>query len=318
MLLFLFMPENIFETTEKNAESRSESVSPSADKWSEGSVSYKGAEYVYNTGIKTYLFMGVDRPGIVSRAEDGISGGQSDVMFLLLVDKSNEKLKVIAINRNTMCLVDVYDEEDNYQGQNMFQLCLQHAYGDGMGISCRRTVEAVERLFYNIPISGYIALNMDGMKLLNRSVGGVTIQVEEDYTTRDGMYSFQAGETRTLTDDEAYAYIRSRDINEFASADARLARQINYMNAFIEQMKAQMAAGPGKAASVYKSIEDYTVASIDAVNLLEKIADYSFEEADMLSIPGKTKMGSQFEEYHIDEGAFYDLVMDVFYVESGN
>jgi LCP family protein required for cell wall assembly len=244
-----------------------------------------------------------------------MSGGQSDVMFLLVVDNEAGKLKVIAINRNTMCLVDTYDRNGTYIGQEISQLCLQHAYGDGMGTSCRRSVEAVERLFYNIPVSGYIAMNLDGIKPLNHSVGGVTVTVEEDYTTANGNYEFRAGETVTLSDDEAYAFIRSRDLDEFASADARLARQISYLNAMIGQMKEQMAARPGKAASIYKAVEDYTVASIDAVSLAEKISDYGFEDEDMLKVPGETRMGSQFEEYHIDEGAFYDLIMDVFYTE---
>lgn len=318
MAVMLFLPE--VPDTAGPAESAAEASGSAGgtkgkDKWSEGDVTYNGKTYRYNTSIKSYLFMGVDREGSVTKAKDSISGGQSDVMFLLVVDKAAERIKTIAINRNTMCLVDVYSEDGTYQGPSISQLCLQHAYGDGMGLSCRRTVEAVERLFYNIPISGYIAMNLDGIRPLNHSVGGVTLTVEEDYTAANGKYEFRAGETVKLSDDEAYVFIRSRDLYEFASADARLARQVSYMNALVGQLKDQMAASPGKAASVYKAVEDYTVASIDAVSLAEKIAGYSFTEEDMLQLPGKTRMGTQFEEYHIDEEAFFELLLDVFYTE---
>jgi anionic cell wall polymer biosynthesis LytR-Cps2A-Psr (LCP) family protein len=124
--------------------------------------------------------MGIDRYGPVTKAENEISGGQSDGMFLLVCDKSKQKMSVIAINRNTMTDVEVYDEEGNLRGTYQRQICLQHAYGDGMRVSCLRSVDAVSNLFYDIPISGYLSLNMDGISLMNDAVGGVTLEILQD------------------------------------------------------------------------------------------------------------------------------------------
>ena len=43
--------------------------------------------------------------------------------------------------------LDVYDEDGVYMGQYTKQITLQHGYGDGMELSCERSVAAVSRLF---------------------------------------------------------------------------------------------------------------------------------------------------------------------------
>ena len=89
-------------------------------------------------------------------------------------------LSIIAVNRNAMALVDVYDEDGVYMGQYTKQITLQHGYGDGMELSCERSVAAVSRLFYNLPISGYAAINMGAIPALNDAVGGVQVTVLDD------------------------------------------------------------------------------------------------------------------------------------------
>ena len=124
--------------------------------------------------------MGVDKSGEVTEGENGIDGGQSDAMFLFVTDSKKESISVIPINRNTMTLVDVYDKAGFFIGQAELQICLQHGYGDGMRSSCLRTVDTVSRLFDDIPISGYLSLNMDAIPILNDALGGVTVEVMDD------------------------------------------------------------------------------------------------------------------------------------------
>lgn len=320
MAVMLFMPGDTepVRPAEESVSAETESTGGNKDKWAEGVVTYNGKNYKYNTSVKTYLFMGIDREGPVTKVGPDENGGQADVLFLLVVDGKSESMKVIAINRNTMAQIDLYDDEGKHLGTGMGQICLQHAYGDGMGQSCRRTVTAVSRLFEGIPISGYIAMNLDGIRPMNHSVGGVTVTIEEDYTTGDGAYTFKAGETRKLTDDEAYVFIRSRDTGAFASADARLRRETLYMNAFLTQFRDAMRKSVGKAASLFKAVESYTVASIDAVSLAEKIYDYAYTDEDMLTPEGETVMDAEgvFEEFHPDPEAMKALIFDVFYVEA--
>ncbi len=58
------------------------------EKWQEGVVAYQGKEYLYNTDIKTYLMMGVDINGPVQQSSDYTQGGQSDALFLLVVNNT--------------------------------------------------------------------------------------------------------------------------------------------------------------------------------------------------------------------------------------
>ena len=85
-------------------------------------------------------------------------GGQSDALFLLVVNNKTEQLQVISINRNTMADIELCDEEGIDMGPLKTQICLQHAFGDGKRLSCSKTVDAVSGLFQNIPISGYLAM----------------------------------------------------------------------------------------------------------------------------------------------------------------
>lgn len=283
------------------------------EKWQEGTVSYNGQCYRYNTAIKTYLFMGIDKSGIVTEAEDGISGGQSDAMFLLVTDAKAQKLSVIAINRNTMTMIDVYDKDNNFIGQAKRQICLQHGYGDGMRISCLRSVDAVSRLFYNLPISGYLSLRMEAVPMLNDAVGGVTVTVLEEMENEELGVSLKKGETVTLDGNEAYVYLRSRDTDEFDSATRRLEREQQYLIGFLSQVKRMASAGERAVAQLYDSVSDYMVSNIDFASFVAETKDYAFDASSMYSVPGETTMGEQFEEYYVDDDALYQMVIDIFY-----
>jgi LCP family protein required for cell wall assembly len=258
--------------------------------------------------------MGIDVDGKVQKAADGMSGGQSDAMFLLVCDSGNEKMSVIAINRNTMTDVDVYDEDSNYVGTYNLQICLQHAYGDGMRVSCIRSVNTVSSLFYNIPISGYVALNLDGIPILNDSVGGVTVQVMEDISNSSKGVDLHEGDIVTLNGNEAYSYLRYRDTTEFASADARLNRQMEYMGAFFKQAKATVNSSDA-AMDIYDSLEDYMVTSLDFSKLFDELLDYGLDDSDIYSLQGETIKATTFEEFHVDEDALYELILQIFYNE---
>lgn len=277
---------------------------------SENYISYNGQRYQHNDHLRTYLYMGIDKDGPVTEAEDSVSGGQSDAMFLIVVDSEKKTISVLSINRNTMTDVDVYDKDGNFVETRKLQICLQHGFGDGMRTSCQRSVDAVSNLLYGEPVSGYIAMNMDAMPMMNDSVGGVTVEVLDDLTSPSRNVSLHKGETVTLNGDEAYVYLRSRDINEFDSATERLNRQMQYIQAFVKQAKSKDAA---TLVSAYDAITDYIVTNVDVPNLVNKLTTYEFDDSRMYTIPGETQMGEQYEEYHVDEDALYQVMLDIFY-----
>ncbi|MBR3171025.1 MAG: LCP family protein [Lachnospiraceae bacterium] len=284
-----------------------------ADKWSEGIVTYNNQRYRYNNKIRTYLFMGIDTDEPVHKAEDGISGGQADALFLIVIDKSHEKLSLISIHRNLMTTVKMYNREGEYTGDAELQICLQHGYGDGERLSCQRTVDCVSNLFYGIPIHGYVSLNMGGIGLLNDALGGVELTVMQDLNVQGRNVRLTAGETKVLNGDEAYVYVRSRDTSQFDSASDRLARQEQYLNKMVPVLLKRIKRA-SSAVSVYGASEDYIFSNIDYNRLADEIDDVTYDSSEgMLEIPGEVVMGEQLEEFYADDEGLYQLILDVFY-----
>ena len=207
------------------------------EKWQEGVVAYQGKEYLYNTDIKTYLMMGVDIDGPVQQSSDYTQGGQSDALFLLVVNNKTEQLQVISINRNTMADIELCDEEGIDMGPLKTQICLQHAFGDGKRLSCSKTVDAVSGLFQNIPISGYLAMNMGGIPQMNDAVGGVEVTVQQDISFPKAGVNLKKGQKVTLNGTQAYYYLHGRDTEEYDSATKRLQREEQYIVAYMDKLK---------------------------------------------------------------------------------
>ena len=303
------------ETTNQTIDSSGAAMTGNVEKWQEGTIEYNGKHYRYNNYIRSYLLMGIDSDDPVETAKDGVSGGQSDAMFLLVVDAENETLSIISINRNTMTAVDVYDEEGNGLGIYQAQICTQHGFGDGKKLSCTRTVSAVKNLFYNIPISGYMSINMGAIPILNDAIGGVEVEVLEDIYYPSQNVSLTEGDVVTLNGQEAYCYVRGRDTNDFDSATDRLHRDEQYLINFMNQLKTYAGGNAEVAADIYESVSDYAVSSVDFAALAKDVIGYEFSEDIMYTIPGETVMGDKYEEYHVDEEEFYDLIIDIFYNE---
>lgn len=291
----------------------------SASAWQPGWIRYDGKTYAYNSNLLTFLVLGIDSMDEVHEAEDGLSGGQSDAMFFLILDPDNKDIKIIAINRNTMTDIDVYNEEGVYVGTGEAQICLQHGFGDGLEESCVRTVKTVKNLFHELPINGYISINMGAIPTVNDTVGGVTLKVEYDLPAAGQYRSLRKGDTVTLSGDDAYWYTQHRDINDDFSANERLERQLQYLIELIPALQDKVKEDPKSIASVYNALSPYMVTDIglnEAVYLGNEAAQYSFDSANIYQMKGESIIGrSGFEEFIYDEDGLYDLIIDVFYTE---
>lgn len=291
----------------------------SASAWQPGWIRYDGKTYAYNTNLLTFLVLGIDSMDEVHEAEDGLSGGQSDAMFFLILDPDNKDIKIIAINRNTMTDIDVYNEEGVYVGTGEAQICLQHGFGDGLEESCVRTVKTVKNLFHELPINGYISINMGAIPTVNDTVDGVTLKVKYDLPAYGQYRSLRKGDTVTLSGDDAYWYTQHRDINDDFSANERLERQLQYLIEFIPSLQERVKEDPKSIASVYNALSPYMVTDIglnEAVYLGNEAAQYSFDSANIYQMKGESIIGrSGFEEFIYDEDGLYDLIIDVFYTE---
>ncbi len=285
-------------------------------RWQEGWVKYQDGIYAYKEEILTFLVMGIDKGSDVKESSGGINGGQADALFLAVLDPGEKAIKVIGINRNTMADIDFYNEEGAYLSTASAQIAIQHGFGNGMEESCERQVKAVRRLFYNLPIHGYAAINMSAIPTMNDAVGGVEVKVLEDLTRVDK--NLIKDEDVHLSGKSAFWYVKYRDTNEFASADMRLERQKQYLNGFIGAAKQAVKKDLGTALELYSAVSGQMVTdiSLDEVAYLAPIvADYRFDPEGFYMMEGKTVMGEEYEEFYVDEKALYEMILDVFYEE---
>lgn len=282
----------------------------------EGFIYRNGKKYRQNEEIYTILCMGIDTSDTVSEEGGKMgTGGQSDANFLLVLDETNKKMSVIAIPRDTITDIDIYDAFGQYFDTVEEHLALQYAYGDGGKLSCELSEKAVSNLLYNIPINAYVSINMDAIQVLNKLVGGVTVEVTDDIS--NSFASLKAGDTVTLNEKQAYLYVRSRDCKEDFSAQQRLERQKNYLISFIGEAIKDTKSDITFPLKVFNSIADYMITDISAseVTYLATVAmGCSFSADHFYAVPGKQQKGAYYEEYRVDDDALYDLMLELFYL----
>ncbi len=283
-------------------------------RWQDGWVKYQDTIYRYNQDILTFLIMGIDKNSDAVAVEEGTNGGQADALFLTAMNPKDGSVKIIGINRNTMTDIDIYNEEGAYISTTTAQIAVQHGFGDGMQKSCEYQKKAVRRLFYNLPIHGYAAVNMSAIPMINDAVGGVNVMVLEDLTKAD--QSLVKDNYVHLTGDSAFWYVKYRDTDIFGSADMRLVRQKQYLTNWVNTSEQEIRKDISVVLDLYNAISPQMVTDIsldEAAYLASILPGYRFDDKNFYIMEGETVMGEEFEEFYPDEDALYGLILDVFY-----
>jgi LCP family protein required for cell wall assembly len=301
------------ETVEPVIQQTEAVTTKEAVKWQDGWVKYNGGIYAYKENLMSFLVMGIDKNLPEKVDEQSLEGGQADVLVLLVLDPDEKRIDMIPINRNSMVDVDVFDADGRNLYSQKAQIAVQHGVGDGLEKSCEYQVNAVSKLFYQLPIHGYAALNMEGIIPLNDAVGGVDVVVPENYDS--GEYTFTEGETVHLEGEQAYIFLRDRD-NEVGGADRRLSRHEAYLTALVGKVYNEIKNDPLSFMSVYNAISQYTVSNISSSELAylaTEASGFSYDEDSVHEIKGSTVKGELYDEFYIDDDALEELIMDVFY-----
>ena len=171
---------------------------------------------------------------------------------------------------------------------------------------------AVSNLLYGMEIDHYVSLTMDGVALLNDLVGGVPVEVLDDFSGIDD--SLVQGETVTLRGRQALTYVRSRGGLEDSTNLHRMERQRQYLASLQQQLKRAAQADSQFSLDALLQLNEYLVSdcTIDQLSGLgEDLAAYNV--GDILTTPGEAKVGEEYMEFTVDEDALQQLVMDIFY-----
>ena len=281
-------------------------------------VEHNGVAYVVRENVINILCIGIDKEGEMNGPDySGNSRGQADAIFLVSLDLDEHDIRVISVPRDTMVTLELYDIWGNSLGVKEGQIALQYAYGDGLIESGLLMVSRVYEVFGNIPIHGFVALDLECIIPINDAIGGVELTMDEDYTMLDP--AFVEGATVRLLGEQAVHFVRTRDTEIPGSAYTRVERQKSYVTAFVEQAKQAVKKNLTLPATLFEELKDYMITDLDAVKityLATEVVNYSFSPEHMYVLTGEIRNNTGWEEFYPDEEALWQLKIDLFYEEA--
>lgn len=271
----------------------------------QGTIEYDGRRWRLNKDIVTVCFIGYD-----NTADGEYKGGQSDTILVIALNTATGEAKAINIPRDSMVTVDAYSG-DSYAGQTTEQICLQYSYGDGGHRSSELTASTVSRLFYNVPISYYFTLNINGVATLNDAVGGVTLTAVSDVPTA----GITEGEEVTLWGKDAQSYVQYRESDATGSL-GRQERQIQYVRAYISRVLELASSDPGKLLELYNAAQEFTFTNLgvdEFAFLADTMLSHGVSGLDVVQLEGEMARGDTYAEYTLDKDFLRQQVIETFY-----
>ncbi len=281
----------------------------------DGILRYEGKRYARKDQLETVLVLGLDKFDRPEDYEGYVNDQQADFLALLILDKAEKTCDVLYLNRDTMTTIRRLGVGGDEAGTFTGQLALAHTYGSGGSDSCLNAVKAVSGLLGGVRIHHYITLTMDAVGIVNDAVGGVTVEIMDDFTHIDP--AMIQGQTVTLQGDQALTYVRARSNMADASNLRRMERQQQYMDALYRSvMEKQQTDGEFLARTLLKISDSFM--SDCTVNQLDELADLLLEceMGTVTSLEGEAVAGERHVEFYPDADALKRTVIRLFYEEA--
>lgn len=270
-----------------------------------------GIAYFPRQDITVVLVTGIDQQGKVQPSGSYNNHGAADMVMLLILDDANQKYDVLYLNRDTMLTMPVLGLGGKPAGNYFGQLALSHTYGTGMEDSCENTRKAVSDFFMGVRIDHYVSMNMDAVSILTDAVGGVTVNVEEDFSAVDPTITMG---TIKLSGKQALHYVRTRkDVGDQLNL-SRIDRQQKFVDGFKAAFEQQADKNTEFFTSTMESVSEYLVTDCTMTifsDLYRSIKDYEFHQSYKLE--GVNVVGEKYYEFYADEEKLEDLTLELFY-----
>ena len=270
-----------------------------------------GVEYFPRQDITVLMVLGIDQLGPVTESGSYNNSGLADVISLLIFDETNQNCRILQLNRDTMVNVRVLGIGGKYAGTMYGQLALAHSYGSGLEDSCENTRETVSQFLYGLNIDYYMSMNMDAIRIMTDAVGGVQVEVKDDFSKIDP--SIQMGQM-VLNGQQAITFVRTRQNVADQMNLSRMQRHREFMNGLLEALQTKLDGDGAFALSLYESLDDYVVSDLSG-NVITSIADRygDYPLVEIVSPEGENTKGDQYMEFVVDEDKLDELILRLFY-----
>lgn len=305
VLVILYSGLRILESTvflkDQNSESNGESRL----------IEKNGVTYAPRNDITVIMLLGIDEYGPVKDSGSYNNTGEADMVALLIFDEATEKVNVLALNRDTMLEMPALGIGGKQAGTQYGQLALSHTFGSGLKDSCKNTETAVSDFLHNLDIDYYISMNMDTISILNDAVGGVTVEVVDDFSQVDP--SITKGKL-TLNGQQAVTYVQVRQNVSDQKNISRMNRQKAYMEGFLSVFKEKCQDDEFVSATFDEIspyvVTDFTTKSIS--NMINRYEEYTLGE--IVTPEGENVLKGEHYEFYADEAALEELILRLFYI----
>lgn len=288
------------------------SVPVSAGSRIEKHITIGGEERRLDPDISTLLLIGTDDME-QEQHEGHRSQAMADYLALAILNSREKTCTILQIDRNTMAEVPILGSDGKSIGTTTHQICYAYSYGDGLKQSCENTVNTVSQLLCDVPIDNYLSLTMGAIPILNDTVGGVTVTIEDDFTGIDD--TLVQGATVHLMGEHAYNFVHERmRMPGDDSNTSRMRRQAVYVMALADVIREKLDADDGFALTLFNAVADYLVTDCAIDELSELSADLdAYTLKGFVSIEGEN-VRRELIEFYPDEEQLQKLVMELFCV----
>ena len=279
----------------------------------EESLTYYNGAWYAGKELETVLVMGVDKYADGAAAEDGYTNQeQADFLLLLVLDRNAGVCTALPLNRDTMTEITALGLAGERTGTFTGQLALAHTYGSGGLDSARNEGRAVSALLYGTEIDHVMAFTMDAVPVLTDAVGGVPVLVEDDFSAMTDQLPM--GQEVTLRGELALTFVRGRGSMGGEKTNLnRMARQNAYRQGLYRRLQ-DTAQGEGFLTPLLLELSPYLDTDCTAAQLNDLYQTVVQDRLAVLDAPaGEAVVGDEFMEFHVDEDALQQTVIELFY-----
>lgn len=269
-------------------------------------IEWNGKKYSRRLDLTVILLAGIDESGKMEDSGTYNNNGEADMVALLVFDKTNKKMDVIALNRDTMMEIPMLGPTGQNAGTQTAQLALAHTYGSGLRDSSKNLSKAVSQFLCNVTINYYITLRLDAIGMINDAVGGVEVDITEDFSAIDPTMT---GKVK-LSAQQAQLYIQSRRGVGDELNLSRMARQEKYMRGFMTALMNQVGENENFVPEMMAdtTLAEYMLTDCSAQtiqSLSKQFKDYKL--GDIVTFEGTNKNG-QYMEFHVSDDQKYAVL----------
>lgn len=267
-----------------------------------GHIFYEGQDYWYNSDDITILCMGIE----TNHSTKGILNS----LALYVINPIHEQVYIIDISKDVIMNLPVSDSSGHTLEDELNPISLAYDLGDSQEESYQNVINSVSKLFYGIPINGYVAFNIEDIISDSTAIGGVNVTVTEDMTAVNPQY--KPGTQQTLQGQEAYEYFVWKKAKEESGDNSRIIRQTVFLTELFKQRYSQ------EKFHFFMELDNQLDTDLDLKKIIYTATELSKIDTGNQQLyftlekdPAKNTSSG---EFYVDDESLYNLIVYVFYV----